>query len=57
MSNMCLLLQSGCPFHLQIDDGLLTIDYLVELVHLYVANYDIYCDTDDTLGLNVCSFL
>ena len=54
---MYLVLQLGCPLHLQTDYGLLTLYYLVKYVLLYVAMYDVYCDTDGTLVLNVCDSL
>jgi len=36
---------------------LLTLYYLVEYVHLYVARYDVYCETGGTLVLNMCDSL
>jgi len=54
MNNMCLVLQFGCPLHLQINNGLLILYHFVDYVHLYVARYDVYCDTGSTLALNMC---
>jgi len=54
---MYLILQLDFPSHLQTDNGLLTLYYLVEYVHLYVAIYDVYFDTEGTHVLNICDSL
>jgi len=45
--------EGGCLLVVQ-NDGLLTLYYLVEPLHLCVATYDVSCDTVDTFALNKC---